>query len=286
MGAHSDMWNPRTLTLVEHGGEARLGEEARAAPAGLRPTRPGPAGAGEEARARPGDRDPVRHPRFQRLAAAASEGAKAALRGRLDRHLGDPLRASAATSTNSIRSATRSPMSARSAIRCLRALHGRARVRAPDRRRCQQSRPRRSSTRVLAETHHGAADLRAGLRAVSARKGPLDARPGDALSRRAQRRREPLPRADDGGVADARRRVRTDHRRGPVRAEPVFCSALSAITGRPVEPSDSGTGTMLGTLMTATGGLPRRPATKAVQSLSHPGLWHYAAEWQRSAADR
>ncbi len=58
---------------------------------------------------------------------------------------------------------------------------------------------------------------------------------------------------------------------GPFARNPVFCSALAAITGRPLEPSDSGTGTMLGTLMTATGELPRSAPRENVAPLGASG---------------
>ena len=73
---------------------------------------------------------------------------------------------------------------------------------------------------------------------------------------------------------------------GPFARNELFCGALAAVTGRPVEPSDAGTGTMLGTLMTATGKLPRRPTAKPVQVLSHPALSPYTSEWRRLASDR
>ena len=132
MGAHSDMWNPRKLrwsSMVEKLGWAKKLAPLRPAFDRLGPIRPALA---KQLGLDRDDRDPVRHPRFQRLAAAASEGAKAAVRGRLDRHLGDPLRLSAAISTGSTR--TRDTLANVSALRrsgALRPLHGRARVRAP-----------------------------------------------------------------------------------------------------------------------------------------------------------
>jgi sugar (pentulose or hexulose) kinase len=70
---------------------------------------------------------------------------------------------------------------------------------------------------------------------------------------------------------------------GPFARNALYCQVLAAITGRPVEPSDAGTGTMLGTLMTATGKLPARAAAPPSPPLSHPRLTAYAEAW-RSAA--
>jgi sugar (pentulose or hexulose) kinase len=68
---------------------------------------------------------------------------------------------------------------------------------------------------------------------------------------------------------------------GPFARNAVFSGALSTITGRPVEPSDAGTGTMLGTLMTATGKLPKRSAFPgAIVPLRHPALEGYIADWR------
>ena len=69
-----------------------------------------------------------------------------------------------------------------------------------------------------------------------------------------------------------------------MRGIALFCSALAAITGRPVEPSDSGTGTMLGALMTATGKLPKREREQTVAApFEHPAFRSYAQEWRRAA---
>lgn len=71
---------------------------------------------------------------------------------------------------------------------------------------------------------------------------------------------------------------------GPFAGNPIFCSALSAITDRPLEPSDSGTGTVLGALMTATGKMPRRPKQpSAVEPLHHPALAGYVHAWRTAA---
>ena len=71
---------------------------------------------------------------------------------------------------------------------------------------------------------------------------------------------------------------------GPFARNDLYCRALSAITGRPVEPSDSGTGTMLGTLMTATGKLPARaPPHPAPAPLKHPALRAYIGAWRGAA---
>ncbi len=72
---------------------------------------------------------------------------------------------------------------------------------------------------------------------------------------------------------------------GPFARNDVFCSALSAIAGRPVEPSDAGTGTMLGTLMTATGRLPKRPpARKPAAPLRHPAFGGYVEAWRKATS--
>jgi len=71
---------------------------------------------------------------------------------------------------------------------------------------------------------------------------------------------------------------------GPFAGNPIFCSALAAIAGRALEPSDSGTGTLLGALMTATGALPKRPARRAaIEPLSHPALPGYVQSWRTAA---
>jgi sugar (pentulose or hexulose) kinase len=71
---------------------------------------------------------------------------------------------------------------------------------------------------------------------------------------------------------------------GPFARNRLFCEALSATTGRPVEPSDSGTGTMLGTLMTATGALPRDATKHAISPpLLHAQLAAYIETWRRQA---
>ena len=98
-------------------------------------------------------RHPVRHPRFQRFAAPASEGADAAVRGRLDRHLGHPLRGR--------RRHRQARPEARHARQCqrarrsgaLRALHGRARVRAADRWRRDEAERGGARARARREGH-------------------------------------------------------------------------------------------------------------------------------------
>ncbi len=71
---------------------------------------------------------------------------------------------------------------------------------------------------------------------------------------------------------------------GPFARNDLYCRALAAITGRPVEPSDSGTGTMLGTLMTATGKLPAHFAPHAAaRPLKHAALMSYVEAWRRAA---
>ena len=70
---------------------------------------------------------------------------------------------------------------------------------------------------------------------------------------------------------------------GPFARNLLFCRALSAITERPVEPSDSGTGTMPGTLMTATGRLPARQPQSKIEPLSDPVLASYVEAWRKQA---
>jgi sugar (pentulose or hexulose) kinase len=70
---------------------------------------------------------------------------------------------------------------------------------------------------------------------------------------------------------------------GPFARNRVYCSALAAILGREVEVSDTGTGTTIGTLMTATGKLPKRPPARKVSPLSHPELRAYVEAWQMAA---
>jgi sugar (pentulose or hexulose) kinase len=70
---------------------------------------------------------------------------------------------------------------------------------------------------------------------------------------------------------------------GPFARNTLFCSALSAITGRRVEPSDSGTGTMIGTLMTATGRLPARRPASQIEPLADPALASYVEDWRTQA---
>lgn len=71
---------------------------------------------------------------------------------------------------------------------------------------------------------------------------------------------------------------------GPFAGNNIFCSALAAITGRPVEPSHSGTGTTIGALMTATGRLPKRAANAVLsERLTHPRLQGYLQAWRDAA---
>ena len=70
---------------------------------------------------------------------------------------------------------------------------------------------------------------------------------------------------------------------GPFARNEIFGGALAAITGRPVEPSDAGTGTTLGTLMTATGVLPKRPEARNVAPLPDPALSSYVEAWRAAA---
>ncbi len=168
MGAHSDMWNPRALTwsrLV-----TRRGWEKKLAP--LRPAfeRLGPIRPALAKRLGLDPATPIHcgiH-EFERLAAAASESPYAALRRRLDRHVGHHLRSGRRH---------RPPRSeARHAGECqrlrrsrrLRALHGRARIRAADRRRPDGAESGRSRSRAH-RAHHGAPDLLARHRAIRTR---------------------------------------------------------------------------------------------------------------------
>jgi sugar (pentulose or hexulose) kinase len=71
---------------------------------------------------------------------------------------------------------------------------------------------------------------------------------------------------------------------GPFSGNPIFCGALASLTGRSLQPSDSGTGTLLGALMTATGKLPKRAAEPALaRPLDRPALLSYLQEWRRAA---
>lgn len=71
---------------------------------------------------------------------------------------------------------------------------------------------------------------------------------------------------------------------GPFARNDLYCRALSAITARPVEPSDTGTGTMLGALMTATGKLPSHFAPhEASAPLRHRALAAYVEVWRQEA---
>jgi len=71
---------------------------------------------------------------------------------------------------------------------------------------------------------------------------------------------------------------------GPFAANTIFCSALVAITGRPVEPSHSGTGTTIGALMTATGRLPIHAANPVPSvPLTHPRFRNYVRAWRDAA---
>ena len=229
MGAHSDMWNPRALrwsSMVE-----KLGWKRKLAP--LRPAfdRLGtdPAGAGEAARAcrrRLAIQCGIHNSSASLLPhlkertppfAVVSTGTWVilfAVGGDIDKL--DPSRDTLANV-----SAFGDP------VPC-GALHGRARVRAADRRRRDEAERVRSSTRVLAERIMALPTFVAGLRAVPARQGPLDARSGDAVTRRAQRRGEPLPRADDGGIADARGRV-PDRRSSRGRSRATRSSAARSL---------------------------------------------------------
>jgi len=70
---------------------------------------------------------------------------------------------------------------------------------------------------------------------------------------------------------------------GPFARNTLFCSALASIAGRAVEPSDSGTGTMLGALMTVTKKLSRRPRPPPAAPLGHSALDGYVGAWRSVA---
>ncbi len=71
---------------------------------------------------------------------------------------------------------------------------------------------------------------------------------------------------------------------GPFARNTLYCAALAAVTGRAVEPSDAGSGTTLGALMTVTGVLPERGAAPLpVAPLAHPALPSYLQAWQKAA---
>ena len=71
---------------------------------------------------------------------------------------------------------------------------------------------------------------------------------------------------------------------GPFARNRLFCSALSAIGGYPVAPSETSTGTTLGAALLATGTMPLRSLPRTpVAPLSHPALAAYVEEWRRRA---
>ena len=222
MGAHSDMWDPRRLrwsSMVE-----ALGWTRKLAP--LRPAfdRLGPirqllaARLGLES----DGRDPVRHPRLQRLAAPASEGAEAAVRRRLDGHLGDPFRC---------RRRHRQPRpEARHARQCQRVRRSGARAAASWAGASSSGSPAASPeeptaaelARVLAERIMALPTFVSGCGPFPSRQGPLDARPCVADTPRTHCSGEPLSCPDDSRIVDARGRVRPYHRGGTFRAKPAF----------------------------------------------------------------
>jgi sugar (pentulose or hexulose) kinase len=67
---------------------------------------------------------------------------------------------------------------------------------------------------------------------------------------------------------------------GPFARNALYCNALAAVLDREVEASDTGTGTTIGTLMTATGKLPKRPPARMVAPLGHPALPAYVQAWR------
>ena len=72
---------------------------------------------------------------------------------------------------------------------------------------------------------------------------------------------------------------------GPFAANRIFCGALSAIAGTPVEPSERSAGTTLGATLLATGKLPRRVLSQAAaERLVHPGLAGYREAWRAAAS--
>jgi sugar (pentulose or hexulose) kinase len=70
---------------------------------------------------------------------------------------------------------------------------------------------------------------------------------------------------------------------GPFARNRLFCSALSAIGGYAVEPSETSTGTTLGAALLATGRVPKRATENPVAPLAHPALARYVEEWRRAA---
>lgn len=71
---------------------------------------------------------------------------------------------------------------------------------------------------------------------------------------------------------------------GPFARNPLYCSALSAVGGYPVEPSDAGTGTTLGAVLLATGEPPPGMKRGSIAGpLAHPGLSSYIGDWKRAA---
>jgi sugar (pentulose or hexulose) kinase len=70
---------------------------------------------------------------------------------------------------------------------------------------------------------------------------------------------------------------------GPFARNGVFCSALAAIGGHQVEPSETSTGTTLGAALLATGQPPKRSTQpKPVAPLRHPALAGYVETWRRA----
>ena len=71
---------------------------------------------------------------------------------------------------------------------------------------------------------------------------------------------------------------------GPFAENAVFLGALAAITGARVEPAEAGAGTTLGATLIATGKMPARRAKPVAQApLAHAALAGYAAAWRESA---
>jgi sugar (pentulose or hexulose) kinase len=71
---------------------------------------------------------------------------------------------------------------------------------------------------------------------------------------------------------------------GPFAGNTIFYSALAAISSQRVVPSHSGIGTTIGTLMTATGRLPKPGATPTESApLMHPLLQRYVQSWRDAA---
>ena len=71
---------------------------------------------------------------------------------------------------------------------------------------------------------------------------------------------------------------------GPFARNRIFCAALAAIGPHEVVPSETSTGTTLGAALLATGRTAKRPAPPAgIAPLAHPALAAYVQAWRRMA---